>query len=1339
MSSMIGCGSCGASNLAGARLCSQCGRTFVYGGPPADGTMSGGNTFAGDTMSGGSTVVRSTGRTPLPPGYTTPVPPGTPPPRGTPPPHGAPPGPPYGTVPPPHGTPPGPPYGTVPPPRGTHPGPPPPPYGTAPPGIPHPGTTPPLTTPPTPRAPGDAPTRMPTDSPLLAPFGTGQVVEGKYELLDQLGRGGMGIVFRARHLLLGDEVAIKFMDPGLAASASIRERFFREARVLRSFRHRGAVSVHDAGEIRGTGVLYMVMDLAPGESLSDYLRREGPLPAGLAVELGAQILDVLSASHAKGIVHRDIKPKNVHVAPGPQGRPPRVYVLDFGIAKLLSDVAEQGDVQISQPGMVIGTPEYMSPEQAAGDAVDARSDLFSTAAVLYRMLSGQLPHRAKTRVRMIHAILTKEPPPLAGLRPELPPGLIAAVERGLRKDLEQRWQSAEQFASALRGGSVAPPPAGVTGVTGATGLTGPGPVTSSDRTILAPSEPLAVPAAPPSGGGWLGALLLLCAVLGAGALGWTFRAEIAAWFEPEAPPPPFLEVLAPRPGAVVGEETRLRVRSSARRLQALDRLSGEVWDMARGVEAFESDLRFTAEGARWLVLMEGTTALDSVRVIVDTTEPAISLFSPFDGEHTEAASVLLDGRADDPHLAEVTVNGERLDPVFARDFPLRAGENLLELVAVDEAGNKGTRSVRVVRQGGVEQGPPLAFELEAPSEARSATVAIVVRSSDARLRAVSFGGRSIDFSGGVVTLSWELEPGPNSTTLTLLADGLDDTERVLRCVYTPPALALRAVAVGATPFGFFLSGAVDEGEEAVIEVTWDGSTVTQLGASFEHEIWPRSAPSWLTVRAVRGEASAESSFVVSYQEGAKAWLPPQRANLLAEKGATVAVSGGEDGSVLHDDNALDGLSLRPPFQLELTLPEARDLLALRFDGSSPWSGTTRPAVVEVRDATSGRLLCVSLLEDQAISGALLPAGLNARRLRLVVVAGQRSNMPVWIGELGVLGTATETAPVTPVTPLVGLPDSGPVRDAVDWYELETFPQVRQVASQLFADGRVEIPEGWGWNLFESAEVTAYGENDGSQFLCDGNLLTNWTARGKPIVWSVRPVLPVTLERIVLVKGLLERARGPRSLYVFAREPDTERFVPLAELSNSVDRQVIGFELKREFRAAELLFIAHRVHGDGALTLCGLRGYGSAFPAEPLERELGRFAAAGALQLLEVQALQSSLPGEEDLLRLARRENDDGLLMRPEDAPVGFRLVLSKQEVVAGIGAQHVRRRALVPCEIEVYARVEGQEEWALQADLGVNRLAAIRFAAPVRTRELLVVFRRFGVPLQLKQLGVFSE
>jgi tetratricopeptide (TPR) repeat protein len=259
---------------------------------------------------------------------------------------------------------------------------------------------------------------------------------GAYRLERRLGRGGMGEVFLAQDERLGRRVAIKVVRHG--ASPALRERFRREARAAARLSHPAVVQIYDIVE-DGSGDA-IVMEHAEGRTLRELLAAGLPPPA-LTVRLAREIAEGLAAAHAAGLVHRDLKAENVVVTPEGHAK-----ILDFGLAKPL---VEEGEETLTEQGAVLGTCHAMSPEQACGDEVDARSDLFSLGVLLYEMLTGRSPFRGRTPQESLKRVLTDEPPPIGALRPDLPPRLAALVERLLEKNRDARPRSAREVASIL--------------------------------------------------------------------------------------------------------------------------------------------------------------------------------------------------------------------------------------------------------------------------------------------------------------------------------------------------------------------------------------------------------------------------------------------------------------------------------------------------------------------------------------------------------------------------------------------------------------------------------------------------------------------------------------------------------------------------------------------------------------------------------------------------------------------------------------------------------------------------------------------------------------------------
>ncbi|MFL5520035.1 MAG: protein kinase domain-containing protein [Gemmatimonadales bacterium] len=268
-----------------------------------------------------------------------------------------------------------------------------------------------------------------------------RVLGAQYRLERELGRGGMGVVYEATDTALERRVAIKAVHPELSHHDAIVRRFLSEARMIAKLRHASIVTVHAAGG--ADGLLYYVMDQVPGESLRDRLRREPQLPLEDARRITAQLASALDTAARAGLVHRDVKPENIllDAASG------RALLTDFGIARAM-ETTPTSDVPTTGEGVAVGTPTYMSPEQAAGEGVDARSDLYSLGVVAYEMLTGQPPFTGGTRV-VVSKHLSERPAPITKLRPDCPPGLADAVMRALEKHPDERWQTGDAFYTAL--------------------------------------------------------------------------------------------------------------------------------------------------------------------------------------------------------------------------------------------------------------------------------------------------------------------------------------------------------------------------------------------------------------------------------------------------------------------------------------------------------------------------------------------------------------------------------------------------------------------------------------------------------------------------------------------------------------------------------------------------------------------------------------------------------------------------------------------------------------------------------------------------------------------------
>ncbi len=348
---------------------------------------------------------------------------------------------------------------------------------------------------------------------------TGQPIVGgpcgtriaRYEIERLLGDGGMGSVYRAKHVMLNQPVAVKLLHAEFARRGDMLERFIREARAAAAIGNPHIIRVHDC-DVTPEGRPFLVMELLEGEGLDALIRRERRLTPQRVVALSQQILDGLGAAHVAGIIHRDMKPANVFVRKTPDPAVPEfVTVLDFGISKMADPTGE--NQHITQTGAVIGTPIYMAPEQIMNPKeIDRRADIYATGVMVYEMLSGRLPYEGANTAELIVKACTVPPTPLRDVAPDLPPAVIEVVDRAMAREPSARWQSTAEFADALRrslGGGHALPtsPQGSGG--GASVWSPPaatGPVMTSGPAMT--SAP-AITAAPPLSNGYASAPLAM--------------------------------------------------------------------------------------------------------------------------------------------------------------------------------------------------------------------------------------------------------------------------------------------------------------------------------------------------------------------------------------------------------------------------------------------------------------------------------------------------------------------------------------------------------------------------------------------------------------------------------------------------------------------------------------------------------------------------------------------------------------------------------------------------------------------------------------------------------------
>lgn len=272
----------------------------------------------------------------------------------------------------------------------------------------------------------------------------------RYKILEEIGRGGMGVVYRARDVKLNRDVALKVLRPELVADEARKRRFVQEAQAAAALKHANIAVVYEIDDV--DDVTFIGMELIEGEKLSDVLARK-PLPLSRALEIAIEVTDGLSTAHEKGIVHRDLKPANIMMTE--DGHP---KIIDFGLAKLVEPVGEgrsELDTAVkgeTRDGQVLGTLAYMSPEQAKGQTVDHRTDIFSFGIVLYEMLTGELPFKAESAAEMPHAIIHQPPGPLGDrVSGATAPELQRIVNKCLAKDREERYQTAKDLVIDLRG------------------------------------------------------------------------------------------------------------------------------------------------------------------------------------------------------------------------------------------------------------------------------------------------------------------------------------------------------------------------------------------------------------------------------------------------------------------------------------------------------------------------------------------------------------------------------------------------------------------------------------------------------------------------------------------------------------------------------------------------------------------------------------------------------------------------------------------------------------------------------------------------------------------------
>ena len=278
-------------------------------------------------------------------------------------------------------------------------------------------------------------------SRLSGALTVGMTLANRYEIRELLGAGGMGVVYRAHDCELDEPVAIKVLKTEVAlADSTMLERFKQEIRLARHITHRNVVRTHEFGEV--DGMYYITMEYVEGPTLRDLIHKRGKLPAGVVLTIGKQLCRALEVAHEQGVIHRDIKPTNLVV--DPKGF---LKIMDFGIARLAERRGEKDE--LTEPGAMVGTPEYMAPELLLGEDVDARADLYSAGAVLFECVTGRAVFSAPTVAALIVKHVRIEPEDPSDLNSDVPKGLARLILRALAKKREERWPSARAMYDAL--------------------------------------------------------------------------------------------------------------------------------------------------------------------------------------------------------------------------------------------------------------------------------------------------------------------------------------------------------------------------------------------------------------------------------------------------------------------------------------------------------------------------------------------------------------------------------------------------------------------------------------------------------------------------------------------------------------------------------------------------------------------------------------------------------------------------------------------------------------------------------------------------------------------------
>jgi serine/threonine-protein kinase len=279
----------------------------------------------------------------------------------------------------------------------------------------------------------------------------GKVIDNKYVVLERIGTGAMGSIYKAEHRALSKQIALKVLHRHLLTEESHVKRFHREAKAASRLNHPNAIAMLDFGQTED-GLSYIAMEFLPGRDLCRVLFDEGRFSDERTIRISAQILDALDEAHAAGVIHRDLKPENIMIEKL-RSNPDFVKVLDFGIAKIRDFAGSENSSFKTATGMVFGTPEYMSPEQIRGEELDGRSDLYSLGVLIYQMLSGELPFSGDSVLEVATAHLTQPPIPLVEKVPGINPAVAAVVSKLMAKKRDDRFENAAEARNAMMAAS----------------------------------------------------------------------------------------------------------------------------------------------------------------------------------------------------------------------------------------------------------------------------------------------------------------------------------------------------------------------------------------------------------------------------------------------------------------------------------------------------------------------------------------------------------------------------------------------------------------------------------------------------------------------------------------------------------------------------------------------------------------------------------------------------------------------------------------------------------------------------------------------------------------------